>query len=200
MIDIKASLAAYTRQNAQGCVKTWEDLERYSTVIKKVQPDLIIETGTFSGKSALWFARTAGCRVVTIETTPYIDPEIEEAWREHDITLINESSVEPHTIDTVRDHAAGAERVLLSLDSYHSEQHVLTEMEAYGPLVTPGSYMVVEDGILRYMEPEDRHTYIGDPLDAIERYLKAHKEWEIDLEIEEIHPVSQFPSGWLLRR
>lgn len=210
MGDLEASIEARNRQHAEGCVKTWEDLDRYRVVIGAVEPDLIIECGTFSGKSALWFARTAGCRVVTIDVTPYIDPDTREAWDAHDITLLVGSTLSNDILTRVHRIAIEAERVLVVLDSDHSRDHVLEEMHAYGPMVTPDSYLVVEDTLLHWFPAAERDVYDGDPLEAVQQFLAETAEdggeltnavvWELDLDIEDLHPVTQFPNGWLRRR
>lgn len=201
MIDLAASLEAVSRQHAEGCVKTSEDLDRYRRVIASTNPDLIVECGTFSGKSALWFARTAQCQVVTIDVTPYIDPDTRVGLDEHEVIEIESSSVSPDTLARVNRIALGFERPMVVLDSDHSKAHVALEMLHYGPLVRSGGYMVVEDGLLRFMPEEERKHYNGDPLDAIEQFMAVNgHEWEIDSELEDLHPVTQFPSGWLRRR
>lgn len=200
IIDVKASLKASSRQHAEGCVKTTEDLARYRRVIEETRPDLIIECGTFSGKSAVWFARIADCQVITIDVTPYIDPDIRLVMDALGVDDRVGSSTDPDVVDDVTLMAVQHERVMVVLDSDHSAPHVAREMELYGPLVTPGCYMVVEDGILRWMPAEEQKHYDGNPLDAIEAWMEAHgDEWEIDVDIEGMSPVSQFPSGWLRR-
>lgn len=218
--DLQASLAAVDRQNAEGCVKTWEDLERYRTIIERVHPDLLIECGTFSGKSALWFARQAGATiggdatVITIDTDPHIDRDVALAWLDYDIDFIPGSSTDPEIVKAVTAAAAACDRVMVVLDSDHSGPHVLAEMEAYGPLVTSGSYMVVEDTLLHWMPDEERRHYDRDPLWAVGMFMTSpntepptdpwqmngSREWKFDYEIESMHPVTQFPSGWLRRR
>lgn len=205
MRDLLASLTAVTRQHAEGCVKITEDLDRYRVVFDRARPDLIIETGAFSGKSALWFARTAGCRVITIDVTPCIDPETAAAWNDLPIRLIVGDTTSSCVVDQVRaavDETTAAlgrpARVMVSLDSDHSAPHVTAEIDAYGPMVTPGSYMVVEDGLLRWMPWEERRHYTGDPLDAIHAHLAAHPDdWAVDVGLEERYPATQHPSGWL---
>lgn len=198
MIDIAASLAATDRQHAEGCVKITEDLDRYRRLIADVEPDLIIECGTFSGKSAAWLAETAGCTVVTIDTTPYIDPDTLERWAEVNVIDIVGSSVAPDIVARV--HRMGAKRPLVILDSDHSAAHVLAEMHAYADLVPVGSYMVVEDTLLRHMPAEERQHYRGDPADAVDAWLADHHDtWAVDTDVEAMHPVTQFPGGWLRR-
>lgn len=200
MIDIEASLAAVGRQSAEGCVKTTEDLDRYREVISHTNPGLIIECGTFSGKSALWFARQ-GVDVVTMDVTPYIDPPIRTELDLYGVRDFTCSSVDPEMVATVAGMAADYERVMVVLDSDHSAGHVLAEVNAYAPMVTPGCYMVVEDTLLRHMHRSERRHYTGNPADAVDEWMAEHgDEWAVDEAIEAMYPVSQFPGGWLRRR
>lgn len=169
MRDLEASLVEQRtgQTNPSGCVKTPNDLARYRLVLDKVRPELVIETGTFSGKSALWFSQW--CDVITIDTHPQVDEETLSAWAGR-VTCIMDSSID--AADYAK-WAAMGKRVLVSLDSDHSASHVLAEMHAYGPLVTMGSYMVVEDTIVRWCphEMQPIGPYEGSPLDAVEHYF-----------------------------
>lgn len=198
--DVQASLEAVDRQNAEGCVKTWEDLHRYSLVLRAVDPDLIIETGTFSGKSALWFAKHSSARVITIDTelAPR-DEEVRQAWGKlmGQIHFIHGSSTAESTLKVVNDMRRDARRVMVILDSDHAREHVIQELLTYGPMVTSGSYMVVEDTLLHYMPQEERDVYEGDPLQAVQRWqMYFFDEWEHDDYLQHVHEVSQFPKGW----
>jgi cephalosporin hydroxylase len=200
-IDITASLEASARQNFEGMVKTWEDVSRYEAIIEATRPDLIIECGTFSGKSAVWFAGEGdGCAVLTIDVTPHIGEGTRDEMDRLGVWDVVGSSTDPDIVHKVSMFARSFGNVMVVLDSDHSAAHVAAEMAAYGPLVTPGCYMVVEDGILRYMPDEERRHYDGNPLDAIEAFMAdCSGLWEIDVDIENMHPVTQFPSGWLRR-
>lgn len=199
MIDIAASLEATSRQHACGCVKTTEDLARYRRVIEASKPEIIVECGTFSGKSAVWFARIAACPVITIDVTPYVDPDIRLVMNTLDVTEFVGSSTDPHIVRDVWALAA-RKRAMVVLDSDHSADHVLAEMKAYAGLVRPGGYMVVEDTLLRHMPAEERKHYRGDPADAVDAWLAEHgDEWVNNQAIEDLYPVTQFPGGWLLR-
>jgi cephalosporin hydroxylase len=201
--DIQACLASATRQNAEGCVKVWEDLDRYYRVLRSVQPTLIIETGTFSGKSARWFARHAvRPRVVTVDTNDLsVDRDVREDWDTLPIHFIMGNSTDPDVIKVVRSWVNPHDRVMVVLDSDHAAKHVYAEMKAYGPMVSSGSYMVVEDTLLRWMPDAERANYEGDPLDAVGKWMRKHgDEWRVNVELESIYPVTQFPGGWLQRR
>lgn len=207
MFDLQASLDSIPRQYAKGAIKITEDIARYQVIVDRVKPDVIVEMGAFSGKCALHFARTARCRVVTVDVTPCIDPETRTAWDGLPIHLIVGNTIDLVTVQAVGDFIEDATeelgrpaRVMVSLDSDHSAAHVAEEIRLYGPMVTSGSYMVVEDGLLRWMPFEERRHYVGDPLDAIEALLALDDRWEVDVELENMFPATQHPSGWLRRR
>lgn len=218
MIDIAASVDATTRQHAEGCVKISEDLDRYRRVIEDVNPTVIVECGTFSGKSALWFALYSDAKVITVDCTDNVDPDTATALDELEVVRLSGSSVDPAIVAQIHDlacrdygfghdfsyptaaHETIRHAVMVVLDSDHSGPHVLAEMHAYADLVTSGSYMVVEDGILRWMDADEQAVYDGNPLDAIEEWLRVHGSgWSVDSDLEALHPVTQFPSGWLRR-
>lgn len=207
MFDLQASLDAIPRQYAEGAIKITEDIARYQVIFDRVKPDVIVEAGCFSGKAASWFSRAAQCRVVTIDVTPCIDPGTAHVWSDLPIRLIVGSTIDACTVEAVGDAIADTSeelgrpaRVMVSLDSDHSAAHVAEEIRLYGPMVTSGSYMVVEDGLLRWMPDEERRHYTGDPLDAIEALLASDDRWERDVELENMFPATQHPSGWLKRR
>ena len=184
--DVAASLDATTRQNAEGAIKVWEDLDRYQTVIEATKPDVIVECGTHEGGSARWF-RSLGPDVVTVDVQP-VDLDAS-------VTAITGSSTDPLVVAQV-DALTEGRRTMVVLDSDHSAAHVAAEIATYGPLVTPGCYLVVEDGIVRWMAAQ---PYVGSPLDAIEDVLVDSPDWERDHTIEALHPVSMHPAGWWRR-
>lgn len=183
--DLAASLEATERQYALGAIKVWEDLVRYEHAIAATQPTMIVETGTNQGGSAEWFARFA--KVVTVDIVP-------RAMTHPRITQIAGSSTDEAVLSWVRELTKG-ERVMVSLDSDHHADHVRAEITTYAPLVSPGCYLVVEDGIVRWMDGEN---YPG-PLDAIEEMLVDNPDWVRDQQLEDMFPVTMYPAGWWLR-
>lgn len=217
MTDLEMSLIEqrFGQTNEHGCVKTPSDLARYAALLDEVKPDLIIETGTFSGKSALWFSRWAPVLTIDVDrshvdalTAHMFDHQSTDPAR-HVVRLTGSSSTAAWPVEVCTQRAAQCERVFVSLDSDHSAAHVIAEMAAYGPLVTVGSYMVVEDTIVRWcpheMKPEG--PYEGSPLDAVDYYRGRDGDslhiggcvFDIDFDIENRYATTQFPSGWLKR-
>jgi cephalosporin hydroxylase len=126
------------------------DLWMMQQIIYETKPDVIVETGTFRGGSALYFAHTlagldlAGSKVITVD----IEDACREAaqsplWKKH-VQFIQGSSTDPAVAEQIRRQCRGR-RVLVVLDSAHERDHVLKELELYAPLVSRGSYLVVED-------------------------------------------------------
>lgn len=120
------------------------DLWAYQEIVADTEPEVIVETGTWHGGSALFLAVVCEAlghgRVVTIDTDP------REPLPEHPrITYLRGSSTNPQILDRVANEVAGSESVMVILDADHSREHVLAELCAYGDLVTPGCYLVIED-------------------------------------------------------
>ena len=204
MIDIDASLEAARRQNAEGIVKTAEDLERYRMVIEATRPDGVIECGTFSGKSALWFAEQTCAPVVTIDVHMQVDGPTRTRARMSGVTFLTGRSTDQATVDRVdawaRDH--DVRRPLVVLDSDHSADTVAEELAAYAGRVPVGGYCVVEDTLVRWMpwaQTTGGGPYRGSPLDAVDSFLAGHPGWENDDVLEGLCSTTQFPGGWLRR-
>lgn len=192
-LDVAASVdAARYRQTADGTRKTSEDLDRYAQVLDRTRPDLIVETGTQTGGSALWFARR-GVDVVTVDIN--LDQVAPEARAQQRIMWLLGSSTARAVVDAVHQIAAQYRRVMVVLDSDHRAPHVRRELLAYSDLVSPGCYLVVEDGICRWLP-----GWLSSPLDAIEDLLVDDHRFIEDTTIEEMHPVTMFPRGWWWRR
>ena len=191
LINVPASVrAAYSQQRAEGAIKTAEDLARYRQIIMETNPDLIIECGTWAGGSAVWFSQFA--EVLTIDIAPNVSDEIRAT---PGITWLTGSSTDPDIVAVARMWTHGT-RTMVVLDSDHRAEHVRAEIAAYGDMVSQGCYMVVEDGIVRWMNGEN---YDG-PLNAIEEFLYENVDWERDVHTEQLFPVSMHPAGWLRRR
>jgi len=131
-----------------------EDMVRIQEVIYTVKPDVIIETGVAHGGSLVFYASLCKAmgkgRVVgvDIEIRPHNRTAIEQHPLFPHITLIEGSSVDLKIIEAVKAEVNPGEHVLVLLDSCHTKEHVHAELRAYSSLVSPGSYIVVTDGIM----------------------------------------------------
>jgi cephalosporin hydroxylase len=121
----------------------------------------------------------------------------------HRIRMIQGSSIDPAIVSQVRAVAAAYRRVLVSLDSNHTHEHVLAELEAYAPLTSVGSYCVVFDTIIEDLPAgiyPDRSWGPGNsPRSAIEAYRAGHPEFVVDTTIDHKLLISVAPGGYLKR-
>jgi cephalosporin hydroxylase len=131
-----------------------EDMFRLQEVIWTVKPDVIVETGVAHGGSLIFHAslcqgmgkgRVIG---VDIEIRPHNRAAIEAHPLSPFISLVEGSSIAPTTVDAVRAQLKPGDKVMVLLDSCHTKEHVLAELDAYAPLVSRDSYVVAMDGIM----------------------------------------------------
>lgn len=192
-----------------------EDLVRLQEVVWNLRPDVIIETGVAHGGSAVFFAGL--CRLAGRGRVIAIDIEIRRQNREaieaHPlgdlIVLVEGNSTATEVVEEVRDLIEPNERVLVMLDSNHTKAHVLAELEAYAPLVSPGSWIVAADGVMRDVAdaPRGHPDWIHDnPTAATASFLRSHPEFELHPpewvfnESALTRPVTHWPQAWLRRK
>lgn len=191
-----------------------QDILAMQQIIWEVKPDLIIETGIAHGGSLIFSASMleliATCTGVEgevlgidIDIRPHNRKAIEDHPMYKRISMIQGSSIAPEIIAQVKEKAKGKKRILVCLDSNHTHDHVLAELEAYAPLTAVGSYCVVFDTVIEDM-PEgffpNRSWGPGDnPKTAVWEYLKSHPEFEIDKSIDHKLLISVAPDGYLKR-
>jgi cephalosporin hydroxylase len=185
-----------------------QDIIAMQEIIWHVKPDLIIETGIAHGGSLIFYAsmlellggegKVLG---IDIDIREHNRREIEKHPMFKRITMIEGSSVDERVIETVRKYAQGKKRVLVCLDSLHTHDHVLRELEAYSLLVTRGSYCVVFDTIVEDLLDEyskDRPWGKGNnPKTAVREFLKKNDRFVIDKKIENKLLITVAPEGYL---
>jgi cephalosporin hydroxylase len=170
------------------------DLWIYQEIVVETKPELIVETGTYRGGSALYLASLCDLvgrgEVVSIDIEPMRDD-----YPEHPrITyLAGRSSTDPAVVEEVRERAQGR-AILVILDSDHSQGHVAAELAAYARLVPVGCYLIVEDSNIGQI----RKDLMPGPLEAIENFLAGTDEFVIDREREKFL-ITFNPSGYLRR-
>jgi cephalosporin hydroxylase len=191
-----------------------EDMMRYQEVVTRLTPDVIIETGIAHGGSAVFSASL--CRMLGRGRVIAIDIDIRLHNRERlerhrlidTITLIEGSSIAPDIVAQVTDLVRPGETVLVVLDSNHSHDHVLAELEAYGPLVTPGSYIVATDGIMGELTDVPRGQAAwstNNPAAAARTFVRNHPEFVIEEpawpfnESTLARNITHWPGAWLKR-
>ena len=190
-----------------------QDIAALQEIIWKTQPDLIIETGIARGGSLILSASMLALLDLCdgIKSKDCIDPSAPKRWvlgididiRQHNrnrienhplsnrIRMIQGSSIAEDVIAQVHTFAGNYQRILVCLDSMHTHDHVLAELNAYAPLVSLNSYCVVFDTII-----EDKGN---DPKTAVWEFLKTHDEFVVDKGIEQKLLITVAPDGYLKR-
>jgi cephalosporin hydroxylase len=172
------------------------DLWHYQEILHETRPDLIIETGTAFGGSALYLAHL--CDLLGAGRVVTVDIESRAGRPQHPrITYVTGSSVSSEVVSSLQGAAREAQRVMVILDSDHSKGHVLAELRALAPLVTPGSYLIVEDTNLNGhpVEPD----YGPGPMEAMDAFLAETPAFAIDQRWEKFF-LSFNPRGYLKRQ
>jgi cephalosporin hydroxylase len=177
-------------------VPTWKvplDLWIYQELLHELRPDLIVETGTAHGGSALYLAtlcETLGRgEVVSIDIGHWPDRPSHQR-----LSYLTASSTDPEVVARVAERAEGAGCVLVVLDSDHSRDHVLGELRAYADLVTPGSYLVVEDTNVNGHPVFE--AFGPGPMEAVQDFLKERDDFQADPAREKFF-LTFNPGGWL---
>jgi cephalosporin hydroxylase len=192
-----------------------QDMVAMQELIWSIQPDLIIETGIAHGGSLIFSAsmlelnaicggsQDAEVLAVDIDIRPHNREAIEAHPMYKRISMIQGSSIDPEIVDLVKAKTAGKQKILVFLDSNHTHDHVLAELEAYAPLTSVGSYCVVFDTLVEDLPADmfgNRPWGPGDnPKTAAREYLKSHPEFEIDKSIQHKLLITVAPDGYLKR-
>jgi len=191
------------------------DIMAMQEIIWEVKPDLIIETGIAHGGSLIFSASmlelNAACGGsidaevlgIDIDIRAHNRNAIEEHPMSRRISMIQGSSIAPEIIAQAVEKAKDKKRVLVCLDSNHTHEHVLAELQAYAPLISGGSYCIVFDTFVEDVPAdvfENRPWHPGNsPKTAVWEYLKTHPEFEIDKSIHQKLLITVAPDGYLKR-
>lgn len=192
-----------------------QDIVAMQEIIWGVKPDLIIETGIAHGGSLIFSASMLALLEISgvikdgkvlgvdIDIREHNRIEIEKHPLTNKIIMIQGSSIDTHIVKQVHAFAKNYNNILVVLDSNHTHEHVLAELNAYAPLVSKGSYCVVFDTVIEDMPDEmfpDRPWGKGNnPKTAVREFLKIYKEFEIDKSIENKLLITVAPDGYLKR-
>jgi cephalosporin hydroxylase len=172
------------------------DLWVYQELLVEQKPDLIIETGTAHGGSALYLASVCDLlgrgEIVTVDIFP-----IEDRPAHDRITYLTGSSTAPEVVAEVERIVAGRENVLVILDSDHARDHVLDELRIYNRFVPPGGYLIVEDTNVNAHPVFPEHG--PGPMEALETFLGETDEFEVDPTREKFF-LTFNPRGFLRKR
>jgi cephalosporin hydroxylase len=202
-----------------------EDILSVQDLIWQVKPDVVVETGIAHGGSIILSASILALvdYAEAAEAGEMLDPRnpkrkvvaVDIDIRDHNrelieshpmasrLTMIQGSSIDPKTVDQVRAAIGDAKKVMVFLDSMHTHDHVLAELEAYAPMVTKDSYCVVFDTLVEDL-PKDyfknRPWNPGNsPKSALFKYLETHPEFAIDSDMHNKLMITACPHGHLKR-
>lgn len=192
-----------------------QDILALQEIIWEVKPDLIIETGIAHGGSLIFSASMlelnalcggpADAEVVgiDIDIRAHNRTPLETHPMFKRILMLEGSSIDVKIIEAIQKKAQNKQCVMVCLDSNHTHEHVLAELEAYAPLTTPGSYCIVFDTIVEHVPEQlssDRPWGPGNnPKTAVQAYLQRHPEFKVDQQIENKLLISVAPGGYLKR-
>jgi len=191
-----------------------EDVLRIQEVIFRLKPDVILETGVAHGGSLIFYASL--CKAlgkgriigIDIEIRPHNRTAIEAHELASYISLIEGSSTAPDTVAKAHKLIKPGERTLVILDSCHTKQHVLDELEAYRDLVSVDSYLVATDGIMSDLAdvPRGTPTWTWDnPTAAAADFAARHPEFVVEQpawpfnESQLTDNITHWPGAWLRR-
>ena len=186
-------------------IKNPLDLWMLQQIAYEVRPDFVIETGTWYGGSALYWAHTLNgmglenARVLTVDLQDLTNQGASShpLWKKY-VEFSLGSSTDPRIVAKFAQRVQGW-RVMINLDSDHSMLHVLRELRMYAPLVSPGSYIAVED---THLDGVPTHPEQGPgPMAAVRQFLAEDggKDFEQDV-AREAMVMTSYPGGWLRRK
>lgn len=185
-----------------------EDIVMLQELLWKVRPDVVVESGVAHGGALVLYASILellgrGHVIgVDLEIRKYNRLALESHPLSKRITLVEGDSVADETVAAVRKLVRPGDCVVVALDSNHSRQHVAAELERYAPMVSPGSYMVVFDGVMPMVAdaPSGVPAWRDDnPSAALDAFLEGNDEFEIDPSYNRLG-VSYCPGGFVRRR
>lgn len=196
------------------------DLAMYQEIVSEVRPDIVIETGTWYGGLALYFASlleqvNPEAKVLTVDLEPKLKQSLAailspamraqlDALVARRIEVFTSDCMDPKLIETLTQKTQG-KKVLVVLDTDHCVDHVARELRLYAPLVSPASYLIVHDTI-----QDDRAEWVeawtfcpkdgrqGGPGLAVDEFLREHKNFQAD-RARERFLLSWSPRGYLKR-
>jgi cephalosporin hydroxylase len=186
-----------------------QDMIAMQEIIWDIRPDLIIETGIAHGGSLIYYASLlelighGEVLGIDIDIRKHNRAEIEKHPMVKRIHMIEGSSISNETIEKVKDHAKGKQKIIVCLDSNHTHEHVLEEMRTYSPFVNVGSYLIVFDTIVQHLPdnyiPNRPWGPGNNPMTAVDEFLKWNNNFSTDESIDNKLLISVAPKGYLKR-
>ncbi len=184
-----------------------QDVIAIQEIIWEIKPDLIIETGIAHGGSLIFYASLlevigeGEVLGIDIEIRPHNKEAIEQHPMFKRITMLEGDSVSKEVLEQVKKICENKKRIVVFLDSNHTHDHVLKELEAYSPFVSVNSYLIVFDTIIEDIPEElssQRPWGVGNsPKTALYEFLKNRDDFIIDNTIDNKLIITVAPDGYL---
>jgi cephalosporin hydroxylase len=192
-------------------IKYPQDIQIMQELIWDVKPDLIIETGIAHGGSIIFSSSMMellgnGGKVIAvdIDIRKHNRDEIEKHPMFKNITMLEGSSIDENIVKKIADYAKGFKKVMVVLDSNHTHEHVLRELEMYTPLVSLNSYILLPDTFVEFFPKgyvTNRPWDVGNnPYTAMEAFLKTTTEFVKDEAITDKLLITEALGGGYLKR
>ncbi len=214
-VKVKAGHEYYwvhqTNWMGEPCLQLPQDMFALQEAIYQCRPDYIVECGVAWGGTLLFYAsllhQLGGKKVVGVDI--FIPDDLRKRIAAKlpfpgAIDLIQGSSVEEGTADQVRKIVGDGSRVMVILDSHHTHDHVLRELQLYGPMVSPGCYLICGDTIIDEQPPADKRPRPwgegNNPATALREFLSGRDDFEVDHIIENKLLLSNMPGGYLRKK
>ena len=185
-----------------------QDMFAIQEIIWRTRPDFIIEVGVAWGGSVLFEASLleilGGQKVIGIDI--FIPPDLRQRLARHGklserLVLIEGGSTAADTHSQVKDLLGGSRKVLVILDSYHTHEHVLSELRAYAPLVEKGQYLICGDTVVEHIPPQLHRSRPwgpgNNPATALKEFLSESDRFVVDEKIDQRLLLSCHPGGYL---
>ena len=185
-----------------------QDMFAIQEIIFQTRPRFIVELGVAWGGSLLFYSTLmevlGGERIIGIDL--YVPEDLKERISAHGriaqrITWIQDSSINPNTLAQVKAIVGGSKEVLVLLDSFHTHDHVLKELQLYSSLVGKGHYLICGDTLLEYVPVQEHRPRPwgpgNNPKTALEQFLKENDRFEVDFQMSNKLLLTCHPGGYL---
>ena len=187
-----------------------QDMIAMQEIIWEIKPDYIIETGIAHGGSLIYYASLlelighGEVIGIDIDIREHNRKEIEAHPMIKRIKMLQGSSIDKAKVEEIKSMVGDNKKIIVCLDSNHTHEHVMNELELYSPFVSPGSYIVVFDTIVEdlpegYFSQKRPWGIANNPKTAVQQFLKENDNFIVDHQIDNKLLISVAPQGYLKR-